>query len=106
MPVFRGMKGYHCRGPQVAGQDVGELVESKGGSSTRNGTHLLGAQAMLRRVFPVYHFAAGSFAKGEPEPGIHGWALYIYIGHKIAPIVPERALKVGSVRYSLPGQGY
>ena len=31
---------------------------------------LLGAQAVLVRVFPGYNFAAGSFAKGEPEPGI------------------------------------
>ena len=28
--------------------------------------------------------AAGSFSKGEPEPGIQGWVLYIHIGHKKA----------------------
>ena len=30
--------------------------------------------------------------RGEPEPGIQGWALYIYIAHKIAQFAPLLAL--------------
>ena len=57
---------------------------------------------MLVRVFQVYHFAAGSFAKGEPEPEIHGWVLYIYVGHnkaQIALLTDRYVARFGGTRH-------
>ena len=53
----------------MAGQVVVQLVE--GLIFRPQHDRLLGAQAVLVRVFPGYNFAAGSFSKGDPVAGLH-----------------------------------
>ena len=64
------MKGVYYSGPQIAASTASLRAEAR--CIFRPQHDRRRGHAVLGRVFPGYHFAAGSFAKGEPEPGIQG----------------------------------
>jgi len=70
LPAFCSMPGDCFRGPHIAGQGVGDSRVPRG-SLPPAAPPPAGRTGRASTSFPG-PFAADRFAKGEPDPGIHG----------------------------------